>query len=148
MLRPCKERSPFRYLTQNRTKSPCQPSDSIGILVLIVTVPQTIQAQLESLTSHVLVEPQVTISFVKLMAVFVARGVADQFVVFPKLRRRPNCLPDIETGRLQLENELVQGYPRSGIHFRIVNRYGQLQVITIEAMEPLLHAQIGAVRAA
>jgi hypothetical protein len=43
-----------------------------------------------------------------LAAVFVGRSVADQFVIFPKLRWRPNRLPDIEAGRLQLEHELVE----------------------------------------
>src|SRR6267378_1119496 len=94
--------------------------------------------------------PSVTLcspsSFVILAAVSVASGVADQFVVFHILRRRPNRLPDIETGRLPLENQLVEGYPGSGIHLRIVNRHGQLQVITIRAVEALLPAQIGAMR--
>src|ERR1700716_2477703 len=88
--------------------------------------------------------PSVTLcsasSFVISVAVSVASGVPDQFVVFLILRRRPNHLPNIEAGRLQLENEPVEGYPRFGIHLRIVNRHGQLQVITIGTVEPLLHA--------
>src|SRR6267378_4890854 len=59
-----------------------------------------------------------------LVGVFLARSYAHQFVVFLILRGRPNHLPDIETGRLPLENKFVERDPRSRIHFWIVNRYG------------------------
>ena len=85
-------------------------------------------------------------SLVALVVFSAARGVAHQFVVLLILGRRPDHLPDIETGRLQVEHELVESDPRSRVHFRIGNRNGQLQVIAIRPMEPLLDLQLGAVR--
>ena len=80
------------------------------------------------------------------MAAPFADGIADQFVILPILRLRPDQFSVIETGGPELEYKPVEGDPGFGIHFRLVDRGRQLQMIAVRALEPLLDSQVGAVR--
>jgi hypothetical protein len=59
-----------------------------------------------------------------LVRVSLADRVAEQFVVLRKFRGRTDHFMDIESWRLQVETEPVEGHPRFHIHFRIVDRHG------------------------
>jgi hypothetical protein len=56
-----------------------------------------------------------------LFVILSAGGISYKFVVFGEVRWGTQHFSDIELGWLQVETDLIKGYPRFCVHLRVIN---------------------------